>query len=248
MLRPRLIPIVQLSGVSAVKTTCFDDPSYVGDPVNTARVFSERGVDELCILDLEATRLGTGPNFELLSKMARQMFVPISYGGGISEIEDAQKLVGLGFDKVIVNSRFRSEPEFLSELAREIGASSVSASIDVVFDGRNYLEFDYKESRVTGRLLESVLDDLNLIQCGEVLIQSKDRDGLRMGLDHDLVRYVSRNVNLPLIVGGGLLSLDDAKRAWENGASGVAGGAFFVWASGSRSVVLSYPPLTERIL
>lgn len=246
MLRPRLIPVIQLAGSVAVKTTRFGDPKYIGDVINTARVFSEKGVDELCILDIGATANETVPNLQMLEKIARQMFVPLSYGGGVTQVEQAHKLVQIGFDKVLVNASFRSNSAFVSELSSAIGQSSVAVSIDVVWDGQLYVEYDYKEKRLTGRSLWDSLDDAIASKCGEIFVQSKDLDGSRLGIDLRLASEASNFSSLPTIIAGGLASLDDARLAWNRGVAGVAGGAFFLWAQRTQSVLLSYPTSSER--
>ena len=132
--RPRLIPCLLLSDGNLVKTRTFKDPTYLGDPINAVKIFSEKCVDELCIQDIEASKKGTGPDFELLSEITTEAFMPLSYGGGITTLEQARKLFHIGFEKVILNTAWRRNPALLTEISETFGAQSVIASIDVKQD------------------------------------------------------------------------------------------------------------------
>ena len=132
--RPRLIPCLLLSDGGLVKTVRFKDPNYLGDPINAVKIFSEKCVDELCVQDIQASREGRGPDFALLEDLASEAFMPLSYGGGVTTVEQAARLFHIGFEKVILNTALIDRPELVRELADRFGSQSVVASIDVKLD------------------------------------------------------------------------------------------------------------------
>lgn len=150
--RPRLIPCLLLSDGGLVKTVRFKDPNYLGDPINAVKIFSEKCVDELCVQDIQASREGRGPDFALLEDLASEAFMPLSYGGGVTTVEQAARLFHIGFEKVILNTALIDRPELVRELADRFGSQSVVASIDVKLDRlRRYRCVVAGGTRPTGR-------------------------------------------------------------------------------------------------
>ena len=120
--RPRLIPCMLLNHGDLVKTVRFREPNYLGDPINAMKIFNEKCVDELCVQDISASKEGRGPDFDLLRDMAEEAFMPLSYGGGITTLEDAARLFHIGFEKVILNTAFFEDPELITRISERFGA------------------------------------------------------------------------------------------------------------------------------
>ena len=246
MLRPRLIPCLLLSGERLVKTRRFADPAYVGDPINAIRIFNEKEVDELMVLDIGASRSGSGPNFELIEQLASECFIPLTYGGGIRSADDARRLFASGVEKICLQSAFFERPETVREIADFAGAQAVVVSIDIVTDrkGHRKLRWPARGRPGIGAWQEAV-KAAERFGAGEVLLTNADRDGTFEGLDTDLVAEASALVEVPLIAAGGANSLDDIRRAVRAGASAVAAGAFFVFYGPHRAVLITYPRYDE---
>lgn len=245
--RPRLIPCLLLSDGGLVKTTRFKNPNYLGDPINAVKIFSEKCVDELCIQDIQASRNGRGPDFELLSDIASEAFMPLSYGGGITTLEQASQLFHIGFEKVILNTSLVERPELVSEIAGRFGAQSVVASIDVKQDlFRRYRCVVSDGARVTD------LDPIRLARraqelgAGEILLNAIDRDGMMQGYDLKLARAVSDAVSIPLIVCGGAKNAEDMARVLTEGhAHAAAAGSMFVYFGPLKAVLINVPDEAE---
>jgi imidazole glycerol-phosphate synthase subunit HisF len=248
MLMPRLIPCLLLSSSRGglVKTMRFKAPKYVGDPINAVRIFNEKEVDELMVLDIDATKEGRGPDFDLVEQLASECFMPICYGGGIRSFDDARTLFALGVEKVSLQSAFLHDPTVLRRIADHAGDQAVVASIDVRKDwlGRYRLRtFSTVRSPTCDWrvLLRSAVAN----GAGEVLVTSVNREGALGGMDLDLISEASRLVEVPLIAHGGASSLADVRAAVDAGASAVAAGAFFVFYGPHRAVLITYPRYTE---
>jgi cyclase len=248
MLMPRLIPCLLLSGSRGglVKTMRFKQPKYVGDPINAVRIFNEKEVDELMVLDIDATKEGRGPDFDMAEQLASECFMPLCYGGGIRSFEDAKTLFSLGVEKVALQSAFIGDPAILRRIADHAGDQAVVASVDVSKDwfGRYRLR--------TGPGVRPPTSDWRALVrlavangAGEVLVTSVDREGTLSGMDLGLIREASDLVEVPLIANGGANSLDNVRAAVEAGASAVAAGAFFVFYGPHRAVLITYPRYAE---
>ncbi len=242
MLQTRVIPILSLSGSGLVKTTQFKNPQYVGDCRNAVKIFNEKEVDELCLLDITATLNNSGPNFDLISEIASEAFVPMSYGGGIRNIQDIIKIFEIGFDKVVLNSVLYKSPELLKSAAKQFGEQSIIVSIDVRknFLGK-YIVYSHGGSQKQKPNLQKHLEDIQRIGAGEILINSIDRDGMRCGLDTKLIKSVSSKISAPVIACGGAGNFQHLKEAITVGyASAVAAGSMFVFHGKHRAVLISY--------
>lgn len=246
MLMPRVIPCLLLSGGGLVKTKRFATPKYVGDPINAVRIFNEKEVDELMVLDIDATGLGHGPDFELAEQLASECFMPLCYGGGIRTAEDAKSLLALGIEKVAVQTAFLRDPNILREIADHAGEQAVVASIDV---GKDWL--GRRKLRTAPGIKPNVSDWRDLVRqavasgAGEILLTSVDHDGTLEGMDLALIEEASGLVDVPLIAAGGAGSLEDIGAAVGAGASAVAAGAFFVFHGPHRAVLITYPRYDE---
>lgn len=247
MLRTRVIPALLLKKDGLVKTIRFKDPTYVGDPINAVKIFNDKEVDELLFIDIQATREKRTPNFELVSRISREAFMPFGYGGGIRNLEDVNKLLRLGVEKVSINAYAIENPDFIKKAAQNVGSQSVVASIDVRQDssGRHWV-FDYRSGTTTelDPVTFAILMEKN--GAGEILLNSVDRDGTFSGYDINIIRKVSGSVGIPVIALGGAGKIGDFAEAVKvGGASAVAAGSFFVFHGPHRAVLITYPAKDE---
>lgn len=245
---PRLIPCLLLSSSRGglVKTRRFKEPKYVGDPINAVRIFNEKEVDELMVLDIDATKERRGPDFEMVEQLASECFMPLCYGGGIRSFDDARTLFTLGVEKVALQSAFFEQPAILRRIADHAGEQAVVASIDLRKDwlGR-YRVRGPADRRPPAADWQSLVRIAVANGAGEILITSVDREGTLEGMDLSLIREASGLVEVPLIANGGAGSLADVRAAVEAGASAVAAGAFFVFYGPHRAVLITYPRYAE---
>ncbi len=243
MNKTRVIPALLLRGQGLVKTIKFKDHKYVGDPINAVRIFNEKEVDELVFLDISATPEGRGPDFELLSDIASEAFMPMAYGGGVSTLEQVQRIFELGFEKVIFCSAAYKNPELISEAAAIFGSQSIVGCVDVRKSLLGRYELCSESARVKQKV--SLPDHLvALIErgVGEILVNAVDRDGTMQGYDLKLLREVSEAVTVPVIAFGGAGTVDHLVQAVSHGhASAVAAGSLFVFMGPHRAVLINYP-------
>lgn len=247
MLRTRVIPSLLLKGRGLVKTVKFRDPKYVGDPINAVRIFNEKEVDELIILDIEATKEGRGPNFDLIVEIAEECFMPLAYGGGVRTLGDVRRLLCLGIEKVVINTAAIDSLQLLKDASAEFGAQAIVASIDV----RKKIFGSYKVMRL-GREATSLEVKQFALACqkagvGEIALNSIDNDGTMGGMDLKLIQEVSNVLEIPLVAIGGVGSIEDIKAAKNAGASAVAAGSFFVFHGPHRAVLISYPSYDQLV-
>lgn len=239
--RKRLIPLLLLDGRKRlVKTVGFGERTYIGDPFNIVRLFNEKEVDELCLLDIDATREGRGPDMEFLAELAAECFMPLAYGGGIVSVEQCRALNKAGIEKFVLGAG-ALDTQLVQDIARTFGGQSVVACIDVKNDnGRIRCAVRSGVELLDIHPLDLALN-LQRAGVGEVILQSIDRDGLRAGMDIDLVRVVSGELTIPLIAAGGAGELDHLVEALRAGASAAASGSAFCFIGRLRAVLVSYP-------
>ncbi|MFN7881917.1 MAG: HisA/HisF-related TIM barrel protein, partial [bacterium] len=224
MNKTRVIPVLLLRGKGLVKTVRFKDPKYIGDPINSVRIFNEKEVDELVFLDITATPEGRGPDFDLLGDIASEAFMPMAYGGGVTKIDEVQKIFALGFEKVIINTASYTAPELIRDAVSIYGSQSVVGCVDV----RRTLLGRYELCSQGGRRRESFglrehVEGLEKLGAGEIIVNSIDRDGTQTGYDLKLIREVATAVSIPVVACGGAAGIDDFVAAVQDaGASAVA--------------------------
>jgi imidazole glycerol-phosphate synthase subunit HisF len=250
-MRTRVIPCLTLLDGGLVKTTRFSDPSYVGDPINAMRIFNDKEVDELVVLDIGASAARRGPNFALVEDIVREAFMPVGYGGGIASVDEAARIIEIGIEKILINTAAHERPALISELARRLGSQSVVASIDV--RARRLKGWDVAVRgghEQTGEDPVATARRMADAGAGEILLTAIDRDGTRRGYDVELIKSVARAVDVPVIALGGAGSIEDFASAVSAGASAVGAGAFFVYHGPHRAVLITYPDRAslERVL
>ena len=242
MIRTRVIPVLLLKDSGLVKTTKFKDPVYIGDPINAVRIFNDKEVDELTILDIEATKQKRGPQFELLQEIVSECFIPLCYGGGVTEFSQIERLFSLGIEKVSLNSILTEKPSLLSEAAKVYGSQSLIASID-------YKKNFFGKFKVVAKCGEKTMDwdpvefarQMEQMGAGEIVLNSIDRDGTGSGYDLDMISKVSHSVSVPVVAVGGAANIQDIKKAADAGASAAAAGSLFVFHGKLKGVLINYP-------
>ncbi|MDF2436732.1 MAG: imidazole glycerol phosphate synthase subunit HisF [Bacteroidota bacterium] len=242
---PRIIPILLLKGTGLYKTLKFKEPKYIGDPLNAVKIFNDKEVDELIILDITASLENKKPNYELLYQMAGECFMPLGYGGAVSSIEEIRKLISMGIEKVSINSN-AVKLDFIREAADVFGSSTIVVSMDVKKNFWGKYEV-YTKSGTSNTKMEAskFAVEINKAGAGELLVNSIDRDGVMQGYDLDLIKSISGEIDIPLIACGGAGELNHFKQAVNAGASAAAAGSMFVFHGKHRAVLISYPEQSE---
>jgi cyclase len=243
MLRTRVIPCLLIQNGSLVKTIRFKNARYVGDPVNTARIFNELEVDELIVLDIRATLEKRCPDYNLLRQLAEECFMPLSYGGALTSLEEIQTVFSLGFEKVALNTAAVERPEIISKAADRFGSQSIIGSIDVrrnLFG--NYYVATASGTRRTDKDPAQWAVELQTLGVGEILLTSIDKEGTWSGYDLELTRRVTSAITVPLIAHGGAGVIADIGRVTrEAGAAAAALGSMVVFQGRDRGVLVNFP-------
>lgn len=248
MLRPRIIPSLLLHDKGLVKTVNFKDPKYVGDPINAVRIFNEKEVDELVFFDIDASVLNQEPDYVLIEKLANQSRMPLCYGGGVKTVEQAQKIFGLGIEKIALSSAVIQNPKLVTQIADRVGSQSVIVVLDVkkkLFGG--YEVYTYNGKKATGINPVKFVQELEQLGAGEIIINSIDQDGIMKGYDINLIDKIAEVISIPLTVLGGAGSMRDVEKVIEkHGVIGVAAGSLFVFKGPYKAVLINYPTQIEK--
>jgi cyclase len=248
MLRPRIIPSLLLHDKGLVKTVNFKSPKYIGDPINAVRIFNEKEVDELAFFDIDATVLNQEPDYILIEKLANQSRMPLCYGGGVKTIDQAQKIFGLGIEKISLSSAIINNPQLVTQIAERVGSQSVIVVLDVkkkLLGG--YEVFTHNGKKSTGINPVKFARELELLGAGEIIINSIDQDGVMKGYDLTLIEKIAESISIPLTVLGGAGSLSDIEKVIDkHGVIGVSAGSLFVFKGPYKAVLINYPTQTEK--
>ena len=250
MLRSRIIPCLLVHKKGLVKTTNFKDSKYVGDPINAVKIYNEKEVDELMVLDIDATVEGRGPDLEMIKNIAIECRMPFCYGGGVTTVEQAIKIINLGAEKVALSTAAIKNPSLVKDIGKAIGIQSVVVVLDIKkksFLGGGYdIYIKNGKEKVSIKLKEFILD-LNKIGVGEIVINSIDRDGAMQGYDLALVEMIRELTEVPITVLGGAGSLEDIKNMISTyKIIGAAAGSLFVFKGKYRAVLINYPNKDEK--
>lgn len=248
MLRPRIIPCLLVHNKGLVKTVNFKNPKYVGDPINAVRIFNEKFVDELMVLDIDATAQNREPDYQMIEFLAAECRMPLSYGGGVKSVEQAQRIFSLGVEKIAMSASVVDNPNLITEMAEQVGTQSVVAVVDVKKKLLGGYEVYTHNGRVNSKKnpVEFVCE-LERLGAGEIVINSIDNDGVMKGYDLNLVDKVRSATSLPLTVLGGAGSLSDVGALIKkHGLVGAAVGSLFVFKGVYKAVLINYPSPTEK--
>lgn len=244
---PRVIPCLLLKGKGLVKTVRFKNPTYLGDPINIVKIFNDKEVDEIVLLDITATAEGRRPQIEYITRVASECFMPMGYGGGIRDLNDIRQILALGVEKIIMNSYAVEKPDFVRAAADLVGSQSIVVSIDVRRSllGK-YEVVTHAGTRATGLEPVRFATQMAAAGAGELMVNSIDRDGMMQGYDLELTRRIAEAVPIPVIACGGAGGVADLGRAIREGqASAVAAGSMFVFQGKHRAVLISFPTQQE---
>ncbi len=246
MLRSRISPCLLVHKKGLIKTIGFKEPKYVGDPINAVKIFNEKEVDELMVLDIDATVDGRGPDFELIKNLATECRMPFCYGGGVTTVDEVRKIISLGAEKVAISSAAIGNPNLIKEMGKAVGIQSIVVVIDVKkkksLFGSNYEIFTNNGKKHTGFKVKDFVTQINKIGVGEIVVNSIDRDGTMQGYDNDLNDLVRENSDCPMTILGGAGSLKHLKDAIKRYKTiGVSAGSLFVFKGKYRAVLISYP-------
>jgi cyclase len=251
MLKHRVIPVLLNSADGIVKTLNFRKPTYIGDPINIARIFNDKLVDELLIFDIDRSKLNLGPNLRLIQEIVSECFMPVSYGGGIRNLMDAKEVFNLGVEKIVLQKALFLDFNLINEIAKIYGSQSIIVSLDVVRGSNNdFYIYDAAYNRTTDLTLESMLIKLKGTLIGELIITSVDKEGTLSGFDLELIQKVKSLISIPIIANGGAGKIEDFSDAIKSGADAVAAASFFVFYGSRDSILISYPKYEhiERLL
>lgn len=244
--RPRIIPVLLYDDRDLIKTINFKDRTYLGDPVNAVKIFNRKGIDELSVLDIGATKNHREPDFELLKDIASEAFMPLSCGGGITNLEQVHELLAIGYEKVVINSELVRNPKLITESAEAFGSQSIVASIDAKIIKGQYHCVINDGQEVTDKVPVELAKEAERLGAGEIIINSVDRDGMMQGYDIELVRSVADAVKIPVTAIGGAGGIADLKKVLDEGhAHAAAGGSMFVYYGRLKAVLITAPSETE---
>jgi len=249
MLRPRIIPCLLVKNGGLVKTVQFAHPKYVGDPLNAVRIFNEKEVDELTVVDIDATARNREPDYTLIRNLAAECRMPLCYGGGVKRVDQVERIVSLGVEKVAVSSAAIDNPQLVAQAAEVVGSQSIVVVMDVKKSGRDgkYELWTHNASQPTGLGPVEFAQRVEAAGAGEVVINAIDRDGVMKGYDLELNRTVREAISLPMTVLGGAGSLKDISGLISAfGIIGAAAGSLFVFKGVYRAVLISYPSRAEK--
>ena len=249
MLRSRIIPCLLVHNKGLVKTVKFKNPKYVGDPINAVKIFNEKEVDELIVLDIDATRFKKEPNLKMIKSLADECRMPFCYGGGITNVEQARKIISLGAEKVALSSSALNNINLCKEIGSIIGNQSVVVVIDIkkkkLFGG--YDIYTHNGTIKSKWKLDELVEKLNEIGIGEIVVNSIDNDGVMQGYDFALVEKIRKKCSMPITVLGGAGTLSDIQNLISKfKIIGAAAGSLFVFKGKYRAVLINYPNRKER--
>lgn len=246
MLKHRVIPALLLSEGGLVKTKKFKDARYVGDPINAIRIFNEKEVDELMVLDILASKNRQEPDYSLIELFAGECFMPLCYGGGVKNISQAEKIFELGVEKISLQSGVMARGVLVSDIAKKFGSQSVVVSVDLKYDwlGKPKL-YDSSLKKIAKKNWKDFVKEAVDRGAGELLINIVDKDGTKQGYDLAVIEEISSMVSIPVIALGGAGEIGDFKKAVNAGAAAVAAGAMFVLHGPHDAVLITYPSYVE---
>lgn len=248
MLRPRIIPCLLIKDKGLVKSVNFGNFKYIGDPINAVRIFNEKEVDELIVVDIDATVQNREPDFKMIEDLASECRMPLCYGGGIKSKEQAQRIIGSGVEKVAISSAATDNPGLITALAEDVGSQSVVIVLDVkARTNGKYEVFTHNGRKSTGISPVEFARQMEDLGCGEIVINSIDQDGKMTGYDLALVEEVRASITIPLTIIGGAGSINDICGLISRfGIIGAGAGSLFVFKGVYKAVLINYPNSSEK--
>lgn len=249
MLWPRIIPCLLVKNGGLVKTVQFANPKYVGDPINAVRIFNDKEVDELIVVDIDATVQSREPDYLLIKNLASECRMPFCYGGGVKNVGQVEKIISLGVEKVAISSAFITNEGLVKEAAKVIGSQSIVVVLDVKKSrrGDSYEVWTHNATRSIGQNPAELAKRAENLGAGEIVINSIDDDGMMKGYNFSIVDQIRQSVSVPISVLGGAGSLNDIGRLIRRyGIIGAAAGSLYVFKGAYRAVLINYPNRIEK--
>jgi imidazole glycerol-phosphate synthase subunit HisF len=249
MLFPRIIPCLLVKNKGLVKTVNFKNPKYVGDPINAVRIFNEKEVDEIIVIDIDATVENREPDYNMIEHLAAECRMPLCYGGGVKTCDQVQKIIQLGVEKIAISSAAIATPDLINKSAEIVGNQSIVVVLDVkkAFLANKYEVWTHNGKKNTGKSVTELAVKMEKLGAGEIVINSIDNDGLMKGYDLNLIEKVRNAVSIPLTILGGAGSLAHIGQLIEKfGTIGAAAGSLFVFKGVYKAVLISYPNRAEK--
>jgi len=249
MLHPRIIPNLLIHNKGLVKTINFKDPKYVGDPINAVKIFNEKSVDELIVTDIDATVKNIDPDYSMIEKLAMECRMPLCYGGGINNANQAKQIFSLGVEKIAISSSAITNPKLITELSDSVGSQSVVIVMDIKkkFLGKGYELVTHNGTKKTGINPLKFVEEIKELGVGEIVINSIDRDGTMKGYDYQLIDKIRNITTLPMTILGGAGSLEDIGNLINKyKIIGAGAGSIFVFKGKYRAVLINYPNDKEK--
>ena len=247
MLKRRIIPFLLIDkNYDCIKTSNFQDRKYIGDIFNNIRIFNEKGVDEIVVLDIDATENNQKPNFKLIEKIASVCRMPITYGGGVLNVEVAKRIIGFGVEKICLNSAALNDINLVKDISREIGSQSLSISINIMKSERGFNIVNNKKILVDINL-NDYIEKIQKNGAGEIILSSVKEDGSMKGYDLDILENYLKFIKVPSILLGGCSGYNDIKKLFSSYQSIAAGASsIFIFKGKLKAVLISYPSDNEK--
>ncbi len=226
MLRHRVIPVVLLDGYSVLKTIGFDVRRNLGNPITVAKIYNSRNVDELIILDIDASKENRHIDYFTIQDVASECFMPLSVGGGLKSCQEIEKALKSGADKVILNTNALKTPHLIKEASKNFGSQCIVISVDVKISKNQYQIYSHA-GLITDKKFLAWIVEVEQLGAGELFLNNVDLDGKMTGYDSELVKLVSGKINIPLISCGGAGKPSDCTEIVKSGASAAAAASIF---------------------
>ena len=249
MLRPRITPCLLIKDHGLVKTRQFKEPKYVGDPINAVRIFNEKEVDEIMVVDIDASVQQCEPDYTLIKNLAAECRMPLCYGGGVKSVNQVERIIALGVEKVAISSAALEDPQLINSSSKVVGNQSIVVVLDVMRDPKTgkWEIFTHNATRATKRDPVDTAKQMEQLGAGEIILNSINRDGMMNGYDLELVQSVRKSVGVPMTVLGGAGSLKDIQALFASfGILGAAAGSLFVFKGVYRAVLINYPSRADK--
>jgi len=248
MLLPRIIPCLLLVKNDLVKTVNFKNPNYIGDPINAVKIFNEKKADELFLLDIDATVKKYQPNFQLIKNIARESRMPICYGGGIKNLDQAKKIFNFGVEKIALSSIIFENNNIISDISNFSGSNSTVVVLDIKKIENEYSIYTHNGKTKVNVDMIKLINQLEKLGTGEIVINSIDRDGSMKGFDFELIDSIIDKIHVPVTILGGAGSFLDLEKAVKKyGSIGISCGSLFVYKGSRKAVLINYPKKEDKL-